>query len=281
MVTSVGVSFIAIPTATALNSLQGVSHPNVIAVLATALPVATNAPIPQASTRSLRKGACCSLVSAAAPGLELASLRRLRAPPRPPLLHAASGCAGQEPHRGHRARLGSRLVPPLLWVLGTWSQAPTVAAPLTVSTGKGRQSKAAENPSLWGSPGGLDWGLPTRPAWRFNAAEAQGRSTLTQSSAPRPHSHFHPTHSYIHQHSGAGGGSGHWKVHRRGHTHPHARARARESQVHKAPKLSRKEGNGARGPRGELYLWGQPQCCGVERDGAVGSRSWIKTGLKK
>lgn len=170
MVTSVGVSFIAIPTATALNSLQGVSHPNVIAVLATALPVATNVPIPQASTRRLRKGACCSLVSAAAAGLELASLRRLRAPPRPPLLHAASGCAGQEPQRGLRARLGSGLLPPLLWVLGTWSQAPTVAAPLTVSTGKGRQSKAT---SLWGSPGGLDWGLRRRPAWRFTAAEAQ------------------------------------------------------------------------------------------------------------
>lgn len=90
----VGVSFIAIPTATALNSLQGVSHPNVIAVLATALPVATNAPIPHASKRRLRKGACCSLVSAAAAGLELVSLRQLRAPPRQPLLHAASGCAG-------------------------------------------------------------------------------------------------------------------------------------------------------------------------------------------
>lgn len=137
VVTSVGVSFIAFPSALALNSLQGVSHPNVIAVLATALPVATNVPIPQASKWRLPKGACCSLVSAAAAGLELLSLRRLRAPPRPPLLHAASSCAGQEPHRGHRARLGSGLVPPLLWVLGTWSQAPTVAAPLTVSTREG------------------------------------------------------------------------------------------------------------------------------------------------
>lgn len=114
VVTNIGVSFIAIPTDRALNSLQGVSHPNVIAVLAAALPVATNAPIPQASKRRLRKGACCSLVNAAAAGLELTTPRRLRAPPRPPLLHAASGCAGQEPHRGHRARFGSGLVPPLL-----------------------------------------------------------------------------------------------------------------------------------------------------------------------
>lgn len=100
VVTSVGVSFIAIPTAMGLSSLQSVSHPNVIAVLATALPVATNAPIPHASKQKLHKGACCSLVSAAAAGLELVSLRRLRAPPRPPLLHTASGCAGQEPHGG-------------------------------------------------------------------------------------------------------------------------------------------------------------------------------------
>lgn len=146
MVTSVGVSFIVIPTAKALNSLQGVSQPNVIAVLATALPVATNVPIPHASKWRLRKGACCSLVSAAAAGLELISLRQLLAPPLPPLLHAASGCAGQEPHRGHRSRLG--LFPLLLWVLSTWSQASTVAAPLTVSTGKGRQSRAVESPSL-------------------------------------------------------------------------------------------------------------------------------------
>lgn len=59
-----GQSFIAIPPAKALNSLQSVSRPHVTVAFATALSVAINAPIPRQQAEALRS-------SLGLPGLQL------------------------------------------------------------------------------------------------------------------------------------------------------------------------------------------------------------------